>query len=51
MARLSDAQRAFLQDNPFVGTVTTPRADGSPPGQQRVTVRITPLHVEGIGID
>ena len=30
MARLSDAQRAFLQDNPFVGTVTTLRADGSP---------------------
>jgi len=30
MARLSDAQRAFLQDNPFVGTATTLRADGSP---------------------
>ena len=30
MARLSDAQRAFIQDNPFVGTVTTLRADGSP---------------------
>ncbi len=30
MAQLSDAQRAFLQDNPFVGTVTTLRADGSP---------------------
>ena len=30
MARLSDAQRAFVQDNPFVGTVTTLRADGSP---------------------
>jgi len=27
---LSDAQRAFLEDNPFVGTVTTLRADGSP---------------------
>ena len=133
MAQLSDAQRAFLHDNPFVGTVTTLRADGSPhstvvwidatddavlfnsphtgakvrhiradprisvvvidpsemyrwvgvtgtaeiveegadehidrlakkylgadtypfhrPGQRRVTVRITPLQVEGIGID
>jgi len=30
VARLSDAQRAFVQDNPFVGTVTTLRADGSP---------------------
>ena len=30
MARLSDAQRAFVQDNPFVGTVTTLRRDGSP---------------------
>ena len=30
MAQLSDAQRAFLQDNPFVGTVTTLRVDGSP---------------------
>ena len=30
MAQLSDAQRAFLQDNPFVGTVTTLRTDGSP---------------------
>ena len=30
MARLSEAQRAFIQDNPFVGTVTTLRADGSP---------------------
>ena len=30
MARLSDAQRAFVQDNPFVGTVTTLRGDGSP---------------------
>ena len=30
MARLSDVQRAFVQDNPFVGTVTTLRADGSP---------------------
>ena len=30
MDRLSDAQRAFVQDNPFVGTVTTLRADGSP---------------------
>ena len=30
MAQLSDAQRAFVQDNPFVGTVTTLRADGSP---------------------
>ena len=30
MAQLSDAQRAFLQDNPFVGTVTTLRDDGSP---------------------
>jgi PPOX class probable F420-dependent enzyme len=30
VARLSDVQRAFVQDNPFVGTVTTLRADGSP---------------------
>jgi PPOX class probable F420-dependent enzyme len=30
VARLSGAQRAFIQDNPFVGTVTTLRADGSP---------------------
>lgn len=30
MATLSDAQRAFIHDNPFVGTVTTIRADGSP---------------------
>jgi PPOX class probable F420-dependent enzyme len=30
MARLSDAQRAFVHDNPFVATVTTLRADGSP---------------------
>jgi len=30
VARLSDAQRAFIEDNPFVGTVTTLRADGSP---------------------
>jgi len=30
MAQLSEAQRAFVQDNPFVGTVTTLRADGSP---------------------
>ena len=30
MARLSESQRAFIQDNPFVGTVTTLRADGSP---------------------
>jgi PPOX class probable F420-dependent enzyme len=133
VAQLSDAQRAFLQDNPFVGTVTTLRDDGSPhstvvwidatddavlfnspgsgakvrhlradprisvvvidpaemyrwvgvtgtaeiveegadehidrlakkylgadtypfrmPGEQRVTVRITPTHVEGIGLD
>ena len=30
MAQLTEAQRAFLQDNPFVGTLTTLRADGSP---------------------
>lgn len=30
MTQLSGAQRAFLQDNPFVGTVTTLRSDGSP---------------------
>ena len=30
MPQLSDAQRAFVQDNPFVGIVTTLRADGSP---------------------
>jgi PPOX class probable F420-dependent enzyme len=30
VAQLSDAQRAFLEDNPFPGVVTTLRADGSP---------------------
>jgi PPOX class probable F420-dependent enzyme len=30
VAQLSKAQRAFVQDNPFVATVTTLRADGSP---------------------
>jgi hypothetical protein len=30
MAQLTDAQLAFLRDNPFVGVVTTLRADGSP---------------------
>ena len=30
MAQLSDAQRAFLEDSPFSGVVTTLRADGSP---------------------
>jgi len=30
VAQLSDAQRAFLEDNAFVATVTTLRADGSP---------------------
>lgn len=30
MAQLSDAQRAFLEDKPFPGVVTTLRADGSP---------------------
>ena len=30
MAELTDAQRAFLEDNPFPGVVTTLRADGSP---------------------
>jgi len=30
VARLSDAQRAFLNDNPFPSVVTTLRADGSP---------------------
>ena len=30
MAQLSDAQVAFLRDNPFIGVVTTLRADGSP---------------------
>ena len=29
MASLSDAQVEFLRDNPFVGVVTTVRADGS----------------------
>jgi len=28
VAALSDAQQAFLRDNPFVGVVTTVRADG-----------------------
>jgi len=27
---MSEAQRAFLRDNPYVGTATTLRADGSP---------------------
>jgi PPOX class probable F420-dependent enzyme len=30
MAQLSDAQRSFIADNPYVGTVTTLREDGSP---------------------
>jgi PPOX class probable F420-dependent enzyme len=30
MAELSDAQRAFIADNPYVATVTTLREDGSP---------------------
>ncbi|MGI8973103.1 MAG: PPOX class F420-dependent oxidoreductase [Gaiella sp.] len=30
MAALTVPQRAFLRDNPFVGTVTTLREDGSP---------------------
>jgi PPOX class probable F420-dependent enzyme len=30
MAALKDAQRRFLDENPFVGTVTTLRPDGSP---------------------
>lgn len=30
MAALADEQRKFLQENPFVGIVTTLRADGSP---------------------
>jgi len=30
VAQLTDAQRAFLADNPFPGVVTTLRADGSP---------------------
>jgi PPOX class probable F420-dependent enzyme len=30
MTRLSEAQRAFIDDNPFVGVATTLRADGSP---------------------
>ena len=30
MAQLEEKQRKFLEDNPFVGTVTTLRADGSP---------------------
>jgi PPOX class probable F420-dependent enzyme len=30
MAQLSEAQREFLQQNPFVGVVTTLRPDGSP---------------------
>jgi|SRR5579862_6702583 len=29
-AQLTDPQRAFLRDNPFVGVVTTLRRDGSP---------------------
>jgi PPOX class probable F420-dependent enzyme len=30
MARLSEAQRAFIHDNPFVAVLTTLRPDGSP---------------------
>ena len=30
MAQLEERKRKFLEDNPFVGTVTTLRADGSP---------------------
>jgi PPOX class probable F420-dependent enzyme len=30
MSKLTEAQRAFLRDNPFVGVATTLRADGSP---------------------
>jgi PPOX class probable F420-dependent enzyme len=30
MAQLSEAQRTFLDENPFVGVVTTIRTDGSP---------------------
>jgi PPOX class probable F420-dependent enzyme len=30
MAKLEDKQKQFLADNPFVGTVTTLREDGSP---------------------
>jgi PPOX class probable F420-dependent enzyme len=30
MAKLGEKQRTFLEENPFVGTVTTLRADGSP---------------------
>jgi PPOX class probable F420-dependent enzyme len=30
MARLKDEQRKFLDENPYVGTVTTLREDGSP---------------------
>jgi PPOX class probable F420-dependent enzyme len=29
-AQLTEAQRAFVRDNPFVGVVTTLRRDGSP---------------------
>jgi PPOX class probable F420-dependent enzyme len=30
MAKLKDEQRKFLDENPYVGTVTTLRSDGSP---------------------
>ena len=30
MAGLTDAQRAFIRDNPYLGVVTTLRPDGSP---------------------
>jgi PPOX class probable F420-dependent enzyme len=30
MAKLRDAERRFLDENPFVGTATTLRSDGSP---------------------
>jgi hypothetical protein len=61
-ATLSDDQRAFLQQ-PFVGEVTTLRADGSPhstvvcrypwhnPDQQRIIVRIHPEQIDSYGLD
>jgi PPOX class probable F420-dependent enzyme len=30
MAKLTEAQRAFLRDNPFLGVLTTVRPDGTP---------------------
>ena len=43
MAKLNDAQRAFLRDNPYAGVFTTVRADGS--------LQATPVWVDVDGDD